>query len=160
MTSLLQDARYGFRMLLKHKGFTVVATLTLALGILGILLGAFAALGLVLAAIGIYGVISYAVVQRTGEFGIRMALGSQSGDVLWLVLRKGVVLILIGAMLGGAGAYAIAKLLIAAVPSLPTRDPITLVITSFVLIVVALIACYLPARRATKVDPLVALRYE
>ena len=130
------------------------------ISLLGNLLGAFAALGLVLAAIGIYGVISYTVVQRTGEFGIRMALGAQGRDVLWLVLRKGAVLILIGAVLGGAGAYAAAKLLIAVVPSLPTRDPITLAVTSFVLVVVALIACYLPARRATKVDPLVALRYE
>lgn len=130
------------------------------ISLLGNLLGAFASLGLVLAAIGIYGVISYVVVQRTGEFGIRMALGAQGRDVLWLVLRKGAVVILIGAMLGGAGAYAVGKLLIAAVPSLPTRDPFTLVIMSIVLIVVALIACYLPARRATKVDPLVALRYE
>jgi len=100
------------------------------------------------------------VVQRTGEFGIRLALGAQGRDVLWLVLRKGAVLILMGAMLGGAGAYAVARLLSAAVPSLPTRDPVALAATSFVLIVVALIACYLPARRATKVDPLVALRYE
>jgi len=135
----------------------------LALGnisLLGNLLAAFAALGLVLAAIGIYGVISYTVVQRTGEFGIRLALGAQRRDVLWLVLRKGSVLILMGALLGGAGAYAVAKLLIALVPSLPTRDPITLAVTSVVLVVVALVACYLPARRATRVDPLVALRYE
>ncbi len=130
------------------------------ISLLGNLLGAFAALGLVLAAIGIYGVISYVVVQRTGEFGIRMALGAQSRDVLWLVLRKGAVVILIGAVLGGAGSYAVGKLLIAVIPSLPTRDPITLVIMGVVLIVVALLACYLPARRATKVDPLVALRYE
>ncbi len=130
------------------------------ISLLGNLLGAFAALGLVLAAIGIYGVISYIVVQRTGEFGIRLALGAQGRDVLWLVLRKGTLLILMGTMLGGVGSYAVAKLLIAAVPSLPTRDPITLAVTSFVLIVVALIACYLPARRATKVDPLVALRSE
>ena len=130
------------------------------ISLLGNLLGAFAALGLVLAAIGIYGVISYTVVQRTGEFGIRLALGAKGSDVLWLVLRKGALLILIGALLGGAGAYAVAKLLIAAIPSLPTRDPITVAVTSCVLIVVALVACYLPARRATKVDPLVALRYE
>ncbi len=130
------------------------------ISLLGNLLGAFAALGLVLAAIGIYGVISYIVVQRTGEFGIRLALGAQGRDVLWLVLRKGAVLILMGTMLGSAGSYAVARLLIAVVPSLPTRDPITLAVTSFVLIVVALIACYLPARRATKVDPLVALRSE
>ncbi len=130
------------------------------ISLLGNLLGAFATLGLVLAAIGIYGVISYTVVQRTGEFGIRLALGAQGRDVLWLVLRKGAVLVLMGAVIGGAGAYAVGKLLIAAVPSLPTRDPITLAVTSFILILVALIACYLPARRATKVDPLVALRYE
>ena len=130
------------------------------ISLLGNLLGAFALLGLVLAAVGIYGVISYVVVQRTGEFGIRMALGAQGRDVLWLVLRKGAVVILIGSVLGGAGAYAVSKLLVAAVPSLPTRDPFTVVIMGFVLIVVALVACYLPARRATKVDPLVALRYE
>lgn len=130
------------------------------ISLLGNLLGAFAALGLVLAAIGIYGVISYTVVQRTGEFGIRLALGAQGRDVLWLVLRKGALLITLGALLGGAGAYAVAKLLIAVIPSLPTRDPITLAVTSAVLIVVALVACYLPARRATKVDPLIALRYE
>jgi predicted permease len=124
------------------------------------LLGAFAALGLILAAIGIYGVISYTVVQRTGEFGIRLALGAQAGDVLWLVLRKGAFLILVGAVLGTGGAYAVSKLLIAAVPSLPTRDPVILGVTSGVLIVIALAACYLPARRATKVDPLVALRTE
>lgn len=131
-----------------------------SISLLGNLLGAFATLGLVLAAIGVYGVISYTVVQRTGEFGIRLALGAQGRDVLWLVLRKGAVLVLVGAVIGSAGAYAVGKLLIAAIPSLPTRDPITLVITSFILILVALIACYLPARRATKVDPLVALRYE
>ena len=131
-----------------------------SISLLGNLLGAFALLGLVLAAVGIYGVISYVVVQRTGEFGIRMALGAQGRDVLWLVLRKGALVILIGAVLGGAGSYAVGKLLIAAVPSLPTRDPFTLAIMGFVLIVVALVACYLPARRATKVDPLVALRYE
>jgi predicted permease len=130
------------------------------ISLLGNLLGAFATLGLVLAAIGIYGVISYVVVQRTGEFGIRMALGAQRRDVLRLVLLKGAVVILIGAVLGGAGSYAVSKLLIALIPSLPTRDPITLAVMGSVLIVVALVACYLPARRATKVDPLVALRYE
>ncbi|HEV8367068.1 MAG TPA: ABC transporter permease [Pyrinomonadaceae bacterium] len=131
-----------------------------SISLLGNLLGAFATLGLVLAAIGIYGVISYVVVQRTGEFGIRMALGARGRDVQWLVLRKGAVVILIGAVIGAAGSYAVSKLLISLIPSLPTRDPITLVIMGFVLVVVALVACYLPARRATKVDPLVALRYE
>lgn len=131
-----------------------------SISLLGKLLGAFAALGLGLAAIGIYGVVSYTVVQRTGEFGIRVALGAQARDVLWLVLRKGALLIMVGALLGGAGSYAVGKLLIAAVPSLPTRDPITVAVTGFVLLLVGLIACYVPARRATKVDPLVALRSE
>jgi putative ABC transport system permease protein len=142
---------------------TVRNTIDQGLGrisLLGNLLGAFAALGLVLAAIGIYGVISYTVVQRTGEFGIRLALGAQGRDVLLLVLGKGTLLILTGIMLGVGGAYAIGKLLIAVIPSLPTRDPIAVAVTSSVLIAVALVACYLPARRATKVDPLVALRDE
>jgi putative ABC transport system permease protein len=128
--------------------------------LLGTLLGAFAALGLALAAIGIYGVISYSVVQRTGEIGIRIALGAQSRDVLRLVIGNGARLILSGAVLGFGGAYAVARLLSATLPTLPTRDPLTLALLTVVLVAVALAACYLPARRATKVDPLVALRYE
>jgi ABC-type antimicrobial peptide transport system permease subunit len=142
---------------------TARATVDQGLGsisLLGSLLGAFAAVGLILSAIGIYGVVSYTVVQRTGELGIRMALGAQTRDVLWLVLGKGAVLVLIGALLGGLGAYGVSRLLIALIPSLPTRDPLTLALTSLALIAVALLACYIPARRATRVDPLVALRSE
>jgi putative ABC transport system permease protein len=128
--------------------------------LLGTLLGAFALLGLALAAVGIYGVISYSVAQRTGEIGIRLALGAQARDVLWLVLGKGSRLILLGALLGFGGAYAVARLLASAIPTLPTRDPAALVAITFVLVVVALAACYLPARRATKVDPMIALRAE
>ncbi len=131
-----------------------------SISLLGGLLGAFAIVGLLLAAIGIYGVVSYTVVQRTGELGIRMALGAQSGDVLRLVLGKGAVLVLIGAVLGGASAYGVSRLLISLIPSLPTRDPLVLVLTGFALVVVALVACYIPARRATRVDPLIALRSE
>ena len=131
-----------------------------SISLLGSLLGAFATVGLMLATIGIYGVISYTVVQRTGELGIRMALGAQSRDVLWLVLGKGTVLILLGALFGAAGAYGVSKLLISVIPSLPTRDPFVLPITGLVLVVVALAACYIPARRATRVDPLVALKSE
>jgi predicted permease len=127
------------------------------ISLLGTLLGAFAALGLALAAIGIYGVISYSVVQRTGEIGIRLALGAQARDVLWLILGKGAGLILLGAALGFGGAYAVSHLLVKAIPTLPTRDPVALAGITFVLIVVALLACYLPARRAAKVDPMVAL---
>ena len=131
-----------------------------SISLLGSLLGAFAAVGLLLAAIGIYGVVSYTVVQRTGELGIRVALGAQARDVLWLVLGKGAVLVLIGTVLGVAGAYGVSRLLVSLIPSLPTRDPMTLVIAGVALVGVALVACYIPARRATRVDPLVALRSE
>lgn len=131
-----------------------------SISLLGSLLGAFAAVGLILAAVGIYGVVSYTVVQRTGELGIRVALGAQARDVLWLVLGKGTALVLTGTLLGGLGAYGVSRLLIAVIPSLPTRDPFILPIAAVALIVVALVACYIPARRATRVDPLVALRSE
>jgi putative ABC transport system permease protein len=129
-----------------------------SISLLGSLLGAFATVGVILAAIGIYGVVSYTVVQRTGELGIRMALGAQTRDVLWLVLRTGAVLVVTGALLGVVGAYGVSRLLIAVIPSLPTRDPLILAVTGVALVVVALLACYIPARRATRVDPLVALR--
>jgi putative ABC transport system permease protein len=131
-----------------------------SISLLGSLLGAFATIGLILAAIGIYGVVSYTVVQRTGELGIRMALGAQSRDVLWLVLGKGAILVLIGALLGALGAYGVSRLLISVIPSLPTRDPLILAVAAFALVAVALVACYIPARRATRVNPLVALRSE
>lgn len=131
-----------------------------SISLLGSLLGAFATVGVILAAIGIYGVVSYTVVQRTGEFGIRMALGAQSRDVLRLVLGKGAVLVGIGALLGGVSAYGVSKLLISLIPSLPTRDPMILPAAAVILTAVALVACYIPARRATRVDPLVALKSE
>jgi ABC-type antimicrobial peptide transport system permease subunit len=131
-----------------------------SISLLGSLLGAFATVGLILALVGIYGVVSYTVVQRTGELGIRLALGAQTRNILWLVLGKGAVLVVTGALLGVAGAYGVSRLLISLIPSLPTRDPLILAATSVALIVVALVACYIPARRATKVDPLVALRSE
>ena len=142
---------------------TARATVDQGLGsisLLGSLLGAFATVGLILAAIGIYGVVSYTVVQRTGEFGIRMALGAQSRDVLRLVLAKGAVLVVIGALLGGLGAYGVSRLLLSLIPSLPTQDPLVLPAAALALGVVALAACYIPARRATRVDPLIALRSE
>ncbi|HXC70660.1 MAG TPA: ABC transporter permease [Pyrinomonadaceae bacterium] len=131
-----------------------------SISLLGSLLGAFATVGVILAAIGIYGVVSYTVVQRTGELGIRMALGAQTRDVLRLVLGKGAVLVVSGALLGAAGAYGVSRLLISLIPSLPTRDPVILPAAAVALVAVALVACYIPARRATRVDPLVALRSE
>ena len=130
------------------------------ISLLGTLLGAFALLGLTLAAVGIYGVTSYSVVQRTGEIGIRMALGAQRKDVLRLVLAKGSLLMLAGTAIGLGGAYAVARLLSWSIPTLPTSDPMTIAATTVVLVMVALVACYIPAHRATKVDPIVALRSE
>ncbi|HSE20301.1 MAG TPA: FtsX-like permease family protein [Pyrinomonadaceae bacterium] len=164
MKSVFQDVRYSLRMLQKHKAFTIVsARSAVALGLgsvslLASLLAAFATIGVILAVIGIYGVVSYTVIQRTGELGIRMALGAQSRDVLWLVVGKGSVLIGIGALSGGFGAYALSKLLISLLPSLPTHDPLILPFAALALVAVALVACYIPARRATRVDPLVALK--
>jgi hypothetical protein len=131
-----------------------------SVSLLGTLLGAFSVLGLTLAAIGIYGVTSYSVVQRTGEIGIRMALGAQRKDVLWLVLGQGARLMFLGAAIGLGGAYAVARVLIAAIPTLPTSDPLAVGAITVVLVMVALLACYIPARRATKVDPMVALRHQ
>ena len=113
-----------------------------------------------MAAVGIYGVISSFVAQRTAEIGIRMALGALKRDVLWLVLGRGVRWILAGALLGFGGTLATARLLAAAIPELPARDPMAIVAITIVLMAVALLACWLPARRAAKVEPMEALRYE
>ena len=124
------------------------------------LLTGFALLGLVLAAIGLYGVISNLVAQRTGEFGIRLALGATPGNILSLVLNHGLKLTLIGLGLGLGGAYSLSRLLNHIMPRLVSPDALALSGMAVVLFLVALLACWLPARRATKVDPMVALRAE
>ena len=119
-----------------------------------------AALGLVLAAVGIYGVISYTVAQRTGEIGLRMALGAQRSEVLWLVLKQGFGQSLLGAGIGFAGALGVARILAAIILFPIGADPLTLIAAAVLLIVVALLASFIPAWRAARVDPMVALRYE
>ncbi|HEV7683390.1 MAG TPA: ABC transporter permease [Pyrinomonadaceae bacterium] len=124
------------------------------------LLGIFALLAMILAVIGIYSVLSYQVSQHTREIGIRMALGARPWHVLRLILREGLTLTLIGVVLGVAGAFALTRLLASLLFGVTASDPVTYVMVSLLLIFVALLACIVPARRATKVDPLIALRYE
>lgn len=124
------------------------------------LLGVFAAIAVVLAAVGIYGVISHSVSQRTHEIGIRMALGARPADVLKLIVRQGLVLIIIGVGAGLAGALILTRVLSSLLFGINPTDAITFVSVSLMLTAVALLACYVPARRATKVDPIVALRHE
>jgi putative ABC transport system permease protein len=126
----------------------------------GVLLAAFAVIALLLAAVGIYGVMSHLVTQRTREIGIRMAMGAQAADVLRMVVGQGMKLAIAGTVIGVALAVAIARVISSMLFGVTARDPLTFAATSLVLISVALLACYLPARRAAKVDPTIALRHE
>ena len=124
------------------------------------LIGSFAFIALALAAVGIYGIVSYTVAERTREIGIRMALGAERRDIIKLVMKQAVSLTLIGLTIGLAGAFAISRALSSLLFKVSATDPATFAVISLILAGVALGASFVPARRATKVDPMVALRYE
>jgi ABC-type antimicrobial peptide transport system permease subunit len=127
--------------------------------VFGTLFVLFAGIGLLLSAVGLYAVMAYSVTQRTPEIGVRMALGAQAGQVSWLILKRGLLQMALGLALGLAGAFGVSRVL-QSLLVVPPRDPVTFVAITAILLCVAIAACVLPARRATRVDPLVALRAE
>jgi putative ABC transport system permease protein len=139
---------------------TVVAESVAQRRVTMLLLSVFAAAALLLAAVGIYGVIAYAVTQRTQEIGIRMALGAQQADVLRMVIKQGAILVSIGVGGGALGAFAVTRLMVGMLYQVAPNDPLTFVAVSGVLGIIAIVASYIPARRATRVDPVIALRAE
>jgi len=150
IADLGQDVRYGLRMLARNPGFAAVAVLTLALSI-----GATTAIFSV-----VYGVMAYWVARRRREIGVRMALGAVRGDVLRLVLGHGLWTISIGLVVGIAGSLILTRTMESLLFGVSAADPVTFAGVAVLLAAVALLACYIPARRAMKVDPMVALRYE
>jgi ABC-type antimicrobial peptide transport system permease subunit len=133
---------------------------TASFQLLASVLGAFAGLGVALAAVGIFGVVSYTTAQRSGEIGLRMALGARQPEVLWLVLKQGVILTCVGALIGLAGGIGLGRVLAASIPRLPAPEIALVAGTTAMMIVVAVTAMYIPARRASKTSPMLVLRHE
>ena len=125
-----------------------------------VLAGAFAGLAMLLAAIGLYGVLSFSVAQRTREMGVRMALGAAHREILWLVLKQGMMLALTGLVVGIIATFGITRFLSSMLFGITPNDPATFLMVSVLLTLVATLACIIPAQRAAKVDPMEALRYE
>jgi putative ABC transport system permease protein len=124
------------------------------------LLGIFGAIALILAGIGIYGVMAYSVAERTREIGVRMALGAGPGEVVSLIVRKALILISLGLIIGLAGSLALTRVIKSALVGVTATDPATFIAVSLLLACFALLACLIPTRRAVRVDPNIALRYE
>jgi putative ABC transport system permease protein len=165
--TLLSSVRDAIRSVERDQPITEMGTMRDAIGdavaaprVLTLLVGLFGVVALLLAAIGVYGVVAYVVGQRTNEIGIRIALGAQSTDIVGWTLRTGLAPALVGLVAGGAGALALSRLLGAQLYDVSPTDPIVFGVVAVVLLVVALLASGIPARRAARVDPAVALRAE
>jgi putative ABC transport system permease protein len=126
----------------------------------GVFVGVFGILALVLAAVGVYGVLAYTTRQRTHELGIRIALGAEPRDIFGLVLRQGTILAILGVVIGLAASFALTRALSSQLFGVSATDPLTFAAVAILLMLVALLACYLPAHRAMRTDPLTALRYQ
>jgi putative ABC transport system permease protein len=125
-----------------------------------VMLGLFAVLALTLAAVGIYGIVAYSVTERTHEIGVRLALGAQRRDVVAMVVRHGMIMTVAGTGVGLAAAFAVVRVMSGLLFGVSAADPVTFIAIPVLLLAVALAACYIPARRATRVDPMIALRTE
>ena len=166
MRGFLRDLRFGFRMSKKNPGFTAVVLLSLSLGvaatttIFSVIYEVIAGIALFLSSIGIYGVMSHSVAQRTSEIGLRMAIGADTSDVLRLVFSQGAKLIFAGLGIGLALALILDRFLASYLFGIPANDPTTMFACSVLLVATAVGAIWIPAQRASRVDPIVALRVD
>jgi ABC-type antimicrobial peptide transport system permease subunit len=169
MGTFAQDMRYGWRMLVPDLPITDAKTMKESIsGYYGLwiyragakIASGIGAIGLILAVVGLYGIVSFSAVQRTREIGIRMAPGGSAGDVMGLILRQGACLVLAGLGFGVLSALIVTRVMIRLLIGVSPSDPLTYAAVALLLAAVGLAACWIPARRATRVDPGIALRYE